>query len=69
MAARGQLPTVGARVEVEAVQPGEDEDETVLLELTVTELDGRRAARLELKRVPTEAPAAAGGPPVERWTA
>lgn len=61
MAARGQLPTVGARVEVAAVQPGEDDDETVPLELTVTELDGRRASRLEVKRVPTETPTADGG--------
>ncbi|GAA3691974.1 hemolysin family protein [Microlunatus aurantiacus] len=61
MAARGQLPTAQARIEVDAVQPGEDDDETVRLELTVTELDGRRAARLEVKRVPTETAATADG--------
>ncbi len=52
MAARGQLPTLQATVEVDALQPGEDDDETVRLELKVTELDGRRAARLDVKRVP-----------------
>ena len=38
---------------------GEDDDETVRLELKVTELDGRRAARLDVKRVPAETPAGA----------
>jgi putative hemolysin len=59
MAARGQLPTLQATVEVDALQPGEDDDETVRLELKVTELDGRRAARLDVKRVTNETPAEA----------
>jgi putative hemolysin len=58
MAARGQLPSLQASVEVDALQPGDD-DETVRLELKVTELDGRRAARLDVKRVPAETPAGA----------
>ena len=58
MAARGQLPTLQATVEVDALQPGDD-DQTVRLELKVTELDGRRAARLDVKRVPAETPAGA----------
>ncbi|HYI55010.1 MAG TPA: hemolysin family protein [Microlunatus sp.] len=64
MAARGQLPTLQATVEVDALQPGEDDHETVRLELKVTELDGRRAARLDVKRVNTEtAPDADPAPP------
>jgi putative hemolysin len=71
MAARGQLPTLQASVEVDAVQSGDDEDETVRLELKVTELDGRRAARLDVKRVPAETlggsdPATAGAPAGEQ---
>ena len=71
MAARGQLPTLQATVEVDALQPGEDDDETVRLELKVTELDGRRAARLDVKRVPAETaagadPATAGAPATEQ---
>ncbi|BAK34299.1 hypothetical protein MLP_12850 [Microlunatus phosphovorus NM-1] len=54
MAARGQLPTLNATVEVEAVRPGEDGDEIVRLELKVIELDGRRASRLEVKQLPNE---------------
>ena len=54
MAARGQLPTMNATVEVEAVHPGEEEDELVRLELKVIELDGRRASRLEVKQLPSE---------------
>ena len=54
MSARGQLPTLNASVEVEATRPGEEKDEIVRLELTVTELDGRRAARLEVKPLPSE---------------
>ena len=61
MAARGQLPTLNATVEVEALHPGEEEDETVRLELKVIELDGRRAARLEVKPLPS-ATEAAGEP-------
>lgn len=57
MAARGQLPTPNATVEVEAVRPGEEDDEVVRLELKVIELDGRRASRLEVKQLPSEKPA------------
>ena len=54
MAARGQLPALNAAAEVEAIRPGSDGDEIVRLELKVIELDGRRAARLEVKQLPTE---------------
>ncbi len=54
MAARGQLPSLNAIAEVEATRPGDDAYEPVRLELKVVELDGRRAARLEVKPVPTE---------------
>ena len=64
MAACGQLPTLNARVEVDAAHPGDDGEEAVRLELTVTELDGRRAARLAVKPLPEE-PAGAGGPNAE----
>lgn len=65
MAARGQLPTVGATVEVEALQPGVESDDTVQLELTVTELDGRRAARLEVKPLSDEAAVEPSAVPAE----
>lgn len=64
MAARGQLPGLDASVVVDAVQLGEDEHQPVRLELRVTELDGRRAARLEVKTLPEESghePADAAG--------
>jgi putative hemolysin len=57
MAAHGQLPAVGATVEVEALQPSSETDGTVRLELSVTELDGRRASRLEVKPLAVESPA------------
>jgi putative hemolysin len=56
MAARGQLPTVDSTVEVAALQSGPDPNQSIRLQLKVIELDGRRAARLEVKQLPDEAP-------------
>jgi putative hemolysin len=64
MAARGQLPSHGATVEVDARRAGDDEAEPVRLELTVIELDGRRAARLEVKQLPDGSAAEPAGEPV-----
>jgi putative hemolysin len=63
MAAHGQLPAVNATVEVKAVRSVEEgDDESVRLELKVTQLDGRRAARLQVKQLLAEAPDETGQP-------
>ena len=51
MARLGQLPAVGDTLVADARPPGDDEAEDVRLELRVTELDGRRAARFNVRRV------------------
>lgn len=57
MAHLGRLPEVGDAIEVELtpVEAGEQGPES--FEFTVTELDGRRAARLNLRRLGSAAPA------------
>lgn len=66
MAAYGQLPTLTATVVTDALRPGDEHDQPVRLQLTVTELDGRRTARLEVKQVvdgpPTGGTEGAEGP-------
>ena len=56
MAALGSLPQLGDRVEL-SLPPADSDGEPVRIALEVTELDGRRAARLRLTRLD---PAAAG---------
>lgn len=51
MAALGQLPTLNATVEVEALGAGQEGDEPVRLQLKVIALDGRRASRLQVKQL------------------
>ena len=48
MAHLGQLPSVGDRLNATAYR-ADNEETLVHLELTVTELDGRRAAKLALR--------------------
>src|SRR5829696_9502836 len=48
MAHLGQIPSVGARLNATAYR-ADNEETLVHLELTVTELDGRRAAKLALR--------------------
>ncbi len=50
MAQYGQLPNLNASVEVEVAQAEDDEAPPVRLELRVTELDGRRAASIAVRR-------------------
>jgi putative hemolysin len=59
MATLGQLPEVNDAVAVEVETADEDDEETASLELRVTELDGRRASSILVKRTDgQEAPAA-----------
>ncbi|WP_229117521.1 hemolysin family protein [Enemella dayhoffiae] len=54
MARRGQLPVVGAELEAELIPVEQAESEEPIAErfsFTVTELDGRRAARILMKRL------------------
>jgi putative hemolysin len=51
MAQLGHLPAVGDSVETTAHQVDGEEDETAALRLEVTELDGRRASALVVRRV------------------
>ena len=50
MATLGQLPEVNDHVEVDVETVDEDEEETARLELQVTELDGRRASSILVRR-------------------
>jgi putative hemolysin len=50
MATQGQLPEIDDSVEVEVDTVAEDDDERAQLELRVTELDGRRAAAILVRR-------------------
>jgi putative hemolysin len=49
MARLGKLPEVGDEVRFESVPLGDEEADPVPYEITVTKLDGRRAARLRLR--------------------
>jgi len=51
MAQLGQLPAVGDHVDTTAHRADGDEDESAALRLEVTELDGRRASALVVRRV------------------
>jgi putative hemolysin len=51
MAQLGQLPTVGDLVQSEVVSAAVDAEESIRIELKVTELDGRRAARIAVRRL------------------
>ncbi len=64
VAGLGQIPTVGESVVAQAEVRSEDEDETGLvpLELTVVELDGRRAAQLMVRLAPEPSPEDAAAP-------
>ncbi|HEY5849038.1 MAG TPA: CNNM domain-containing protein [Microlunatus sp.] len=60
MAEYGQLPTLNASVEVEVRTADEQDSRPIRLELRVTELDGRRASSIAVRRLtgaPTEASA------------
>jgi putative hemolysin len=50
MATLGQLPEVNDSVDVEVETADEDDEETASLQLRVTELDGRRASSILVKR-------------------
>ena len=62
MAQLGAVPAVGDSVvvAVPTVEDTDDADTTARLRLSVTELDGRRAARLSLQRLPDTDPEAEG---------
>ncbi len=51
MAQRGELPSVNATVESVVHEAAEGEEQPIRIELRVTELDGRRAASLAVRRL------------------
>ncbi len=62
MAEYGQLPTLNASVEVEVRTADEQDSRPIRLELRVTELDGRRASSIAVRRL-TGAPTGASAEP------